>query len=122
MSLDKDVLAELTRQSEIWNQKNVIAPRYGEQPAKLSSGPVTWAAIAPFMVDLLKPLIKRIDELERRPAVKYLGVHKPGATYSEGSLVTRDGSIFHANKTTTAMPGDGSQDWTLAVKRGKDAR
>jgi hypothetical protein len=73
--------------------------------------------IAADMADLKR----RMATLEARPQVKYMGVHKPGATYSEGSLVTRDGSIFHCNKTTTAMPGDGSQDWQLAVKRGKDA-
>lgn len=50
-----------------------------------------------------------------------MGVHRPGATYSAGSLVTRDGSIFHCNKNTTAIPGDGSMDWTLAVKKGRDA-
>jgi hypothetical protein len=60
--------------------------------------------------------------LAQKAPIKYLGIHKPGATYSEGSLVTRDGSIFHANKTTSEMPGDGCVDWTLAVKRGRDGR
>jgi hypothetical protein len=70
----------------------------------------------------IAPLEKRIAELESRPQVKYQGVYRPGAEYSEGALVTRDGSIFHANRTTKAMPGDGNQDWTLAVKRGQDGK
>jgi hypothetical protein len=115
MSLDATVLQELKRQSEEWNRKNITAPRYGENGGDTKS---------PFEVigQLIGKLAKRVEELEKRPTVKYMGVHKPGGTYSEGSLVTRDGSIFHTNKTTTAMPGDGSQDWALAVKRGKDAR
>ena len=70
----------------------------------------------------MAPLEKRIAELESRPQVKYQSVYRPGATYSEGALVTRDGSIFHCNRTTKATPGDGNQDWTLAVKRGRDAK
>ena len=61
-------------------------------------------------------------EIAAHRSVRYMGVHKPGAEYSEGSLVTRDGSIFHCNRTTKAIPGDGNQDWTLAVKRGRDAK
>jgi hypothetical protein len=104
MSLDKSILDSLEQQSK--------APRCGSEIK------------SPFELlgSLIGKLTKRVEELERRPHVKYLGVHKPGATYSEGSLVTRDGSIFHCNKTTTALPGDGSQDWTLACKRGKDGK
>jgi hypothetical protein len=68
------------------------------------------------------PLEKRIGELESRPQVKYQGVYRPGAEYSEGALVTRDGSIFHCSRTTRASPGDGSMDWQLAVKRGQDGK
>ena len=32
-------------------------------------------------------------EIAAHRSVKYMGVHKPGAEYSEGSLVTRDGSV-----------------------------
>jgi hypothetical protein len=74
----------------------------------------------------LKPLQDRIARLEaaleQKSPIKYMGVHKIGAIYSEGSLVTRDGSLFHANKTTRELPGDGNQDWTLAVKRGRDGK
>ena len=63
--------------------------------------------------------------LTEKVPTKYMGVYKPGATYSEGSLVTCDKSMFHANKMTSEMPGNGCQDWQLAIKRdgrdGKDA-
>ena len=61
-------------------------------------------------------------EIAAHRSVKYMGVHKPGAEYSEGSLVTRDGSVFHCNRTTKAILGDGNQDWQLAVKRGRDGK
>lgn len=50
----------------------------------------------------------------------YAGVYKAGETYHRGRLVTWGGSMWHANKTTTAKPGDGSGDWTLCVKKGTD--
>jgi hypothetical protein len=69
----------------------------------------------------IAPLEKRIGELESRPQVKYQGVYRDGE-YSEGSLVTMHGSLFHANRRTKMIPGDGSRDWTLCVKRGRDGR
>lgn len=44
-----------------------------------------------------------------------------GQGYSRGDMVTRGGSVWYANRATTAAPGvDG--DWTLAVKAGRDGR
>ena len=60
--------------------------------------------------------------LEQKSPIKYMGVHKEGATYSEGSLVTLHGSLFHANKTTRELPGEGCEDWTLCVKKGRDGK
>ena len=89
--------------------------------------------IRDFVERKLAPLRIAVAQLEAKNArleaeiaahrsVKYMGVHKPGAEYSEGSLVTRDGSVFHCNRTTKAIPGDGNQDWQLAVKRGRDGK
>jgi hypothetical protein len=37
-------------------------------------------------------------------------------------VITFDGSVFHCNADTRASkPGNGSTDWSLAVKHGKDA-
>ena len=64
----------------------------------------------------------RIKALEERPVLKYMGVWAEEQQYNAGNLVTRAGSIFHANRSTRAKPGEGSADWTLAVKRGADGK
>ena len=72
-------------------------------------------------------LLAYLVRLERRVAaveatgIKYCGVFQAAQEYQRGDLVSWDGSIFHANKDTRARPGNGSTDWTLAVKRGADA-
>ena len=50
------------------------------------------------------------------------GVWKEGVTYAAGDGVTLGGSFFIAQTTTTAKPGDKSEEWRLAVKRGHDGR
>lgn len=50
------------------------------------------------------------------------GVHRPGAPYEKGDVVTHGGSLWIAQKDTTAAPGEGSPDWRLAVKRGRDGK
>jgi hypothetical protein len=53
----------------------------------------------------------------------YRDVWKAGQPYERGDVVTRGGSMWHCNVTgTSAMPGDGSKDWTLAVKCGRDGK
>jgi Collagen triple helix repeat (20 copies) len=47
------------------------------------------------------------------------GVWKEGATYAAGDGVTLGGSFFIAQTVTTAKPSK-SEDWRLAVQRGKD--
>jgi hypothetical protein len=61
-------------------------------------------------------------EIAAHRSVRYMGVYRDGAEYSEGSLCTMHGSLFHANRTTKMIPGEGSRDWTLCVKRGRDGR
>ena len=58
------------------------------------------------------------------PIQEYRGVYSPeGDGYAAHDTVTWAGSLWHCNKTaTTAKPGDGSTDWTLAVKKGRDGR
>jgi hypothetical protein len=78
-------------------------------------------AVAPHIVALEKQvaaLQARVEELERRPELKYLGVFRDdGRKYSEGSAITHDGGIWIALKATTERPGH-SADWQLAVKSG----
>lgn len=78
--------------------------------------------IKQYTVDVIALLKKRIAELEPRPAVIYLGVHKPGKKYSPGSMVTAGGSVWHCEREMTATPNGTSADWVLAVEHGQDAK
>jgi hypothetical protein len=82
---------------------------------------VLCAAIAPVLKELIEPLREKIAELENRPHVQYRGVWKEGQPYGTGSMVTHEGSVWHANRATMQRPGAGD-DWTLAVRRGRDAK
>jgi hypothetical protein len=66
-------------------------------------------------------VVKRIEALEERPVPKYLGAWKAKRMYAEESFVTSDGSIWHANQSTDTKPGT-DNNWTLAVKKGRDGR
>ena len=72
-------------------------------------------------VKQLDQLEARIKVLEARPTLRYAGVWREGLGYEPGTFCTHGGSVWHCNATTTAKPG-ASDDWTLAVKHGKDAR
>lgn len=52
----------------------------------------------------------------------YLGVYQEGKEYTAGQMATWGGSMWHCNALTTSKPGEGSKDWTLMVKRGRDGR
>jgi hypothetical protein len=111
MSLDATVLAELKRQSEEWNRKNITAPRYGQNGGEKSP--------FEFIGELIGKLTKRVAELENRPQLRYLGVFREGRSYEPGAFVTYSGAIWHCNQSTTIPPGNGAAAWTLAVKSGQ---
>jgi len=48
-------------------------------------------------------------------------VHRPGEFYEKGDAVTHGGSYWIARKDTRATPGK-SDDWRLAVKKGRDGK
>ena len=56
------------------------------------------------------------------PVVYDCGIWREGKTYHQGDGVTFGGSFWIAQRATTAKPGDGSPDWRLAVKKGRDGR
>jgi hypothetical protein len=64
----------------------------------------------------------RVKMLEQKGTLEYLGVHEAGAQYVRGQFVTAFGSLWHCNTTTRESPGTGTPAWTLAAKRGRDAR
>jgi hypothetical protein len=64
----------------------------------------------------------RVQELEAgQSQIKYCGTHEPGREYQPGNFCTHQGSLWHCNERTVSPPGDGDR-WTLAVKKGRDAR
>lgn len=56
------------------------------------------------------------------PVAIYRGVYKAGETYQFGDLVTWAGSLWHAEKETSAKPDSPDGDWRLAVKKGRDGK
>lgn len=58
----------------------------------------------------------------RTPSPEYRGVWKEGETYTRGDMVTWASQIWHCNTETTEKPGDTNPQWTLAVRKGRDAR
>lgn len=56
------------------------------------------------------------------PVMLYRGVFTEG-DYSKGDTVTWGGSLWHCEADKTeAKPGDGSKDWTLCAKKGRDGK
>ena len=66
-------------------------------------------------------LERRVGELEARPEVKYRYAFVEGKEYHEANLVTFNGALWVAKRTTTARPGAGdeSDSWKLVVKSGQ---
>lgn len=78
-------------------------------------------ATTKYLVDHCNALEARLAELEKTPFA-FKGVHEAGSLYSKNEVVTHDGSMWVALRTTQQRPGDGGDGWVLAVKRGRDAR
>jgi hypothetical protein len=72
----------------------------------------------------IRDLRAKVLALEARPALEDRGVWQAGVTYAHGHVVTCDGSLWLAQRPTTARPGSdaGAHDWRLCVKRGRDGR
>jgi hypothetical protein len=70
------------------------------------------------IADALLPIRERLAILESRPWPKYLGTFKAGKSYSEASMVSHDGSMWIALKSTTDTPGK-SGDWQMSAKSGE---
>lgn len=56
------------------------------------------------------------------PALIYRGVYTEGKTYDLGDVTTWAGSSWHCQKATMSKPGEGSSDWLLMTKRGRDGK
>ncbi|HFO7300606.1 TPA: phage portal protein, partial [Escherichia coli] len=66
---------------------------------------------------------QRTEKTFSLPVMLYRGVFRAGETYHPGDTVTWGGSLWHCNSMTGDKPGEAhSSAWTLAAKRGRDAR
>ena len=70
-------------------------------------------------------LFQRGERVEERkfvvPVVLDRGVYRADTDYAKGDAVTYGGSVWIAQTDTKTKP-DGSADWRLAVKKGRDGR
>lgn len=65
----------------------------------------------------------QVKELElHSPVVLYQGIYREGQKYATGDAVTWAGSLWIARRDTETKPGEGSSDWQLAVKKGRDGK
>jgi hypothetical protein len=66
-------------------------------------------------------LVADVMESGGTPINKYHGVWNHEREYNAGDFVTHEGSMFCAKSSTRSKPG-ASDDWQLAVKRGRDGK
>jgi hypothetical protein len=64
----------------------------------------------------LRPLERRIAQLEARGEIKYVGAWED-REYLRGNFVTANGSLWHCEQPTRSRPGTDAT-WRLAVKQG----
>lgn len=66
---------------------------------------------------------RKVNLAKRIPMLIFKGVWTAGE-FDLGDVVQRDGSMWHAKKTTAAEPGilDANRDWQLLIKRGQDGK
>lgn len=100
----------------------IPAPKDGRDG--IASRDELFALAREMLAEMLPAAVEaRVAEvLAQMPDVRYRDVWTASNDYRIGNMVTFGGSVWHCNATgTTAKPGDGSADWTLAVKKGRDA-
>ncbi len=57
----------------------------------------------------------------QHPPLSFEGKHEAGKQYKRGQFVSFQGHTWHCNRPTKSTPSEGKM-WTLAVRRGEDAR
>jgi hypothetical protein len=70
----------------------------------------------------IETLLKRVQQLEARPSMKYAGTWNAECLYGEGVFVTDGGSMWHSNRANVGLRPGQADDWTLVVKRGRDGK
>jgi hypothetical protein len=82
------------------------------------------AVIASDFDRKLSAMRRRIEELEAKPSIQYLGPYQAGKQYGPGDAVSCHGSLWIAMSATTERPAFDAPNgsWKLAAKAGRDAR
>jgi HK97 family phage prohead protease len=79
-------------------------------------------SVGDVVVEALSARDAKIKSLQEQLSSRtYKGVYDPANTYRKHNMVTLSGSLWIAMCDTGAKPGE-SEDWQLAVKKGRDAR
>jgi hypothetical protein len=98
-----------------------------------SKQPMTGGAFDQWTKDYLFPTVRclsmqvadlqaRLAEIEKRPGIDYRGVWSERELYAAGCFTTWGGGMWYARSASIGRkPGTGPE-WTLAVKKGADAR
>lgn len=58
----------------------------------------------------------------KTPTIIYEGVFKPDHVYERGDMVTWAGAMWHCDVDSTSKKPGENEDWTLAVKRGRNGK
>ena len=66
----------------------------------------------------IEALEQRCAALEQQPQLKHCGKWREDAAYKSGSLVTRNGGLWLAERDTAAQPGNIDSGFRLIVKSG----
>jgi hypothetical protein len=67
-------------------------------------------------------LLARLETLEKRPTLKYLGTYDPDTQYQQGDFVTHSGSLWHCKSACQGQKPPNTNWWQLAVKHGRDGK
>jgi hypothetical protein len=66
-------------------------------------------------------LARRIEALEARPALSFVGQWQAGSVHVPGDICSYQGSMWHCWNVTSDQPGTTSS-WTECVRAGRDGR
>ena len=80
-------------------------------------------AVADAINAKFKNFADRLSALEQKTkGFTYRGIWSETDTYDPGDFVTKGGGLWHCNSTTQGYAPGESNNWTLAVQRGRNGK
>ena len=96
-----------------------VAPGPARAAAGAPAQGLDYDALAEVVADAIKaavaPLHARIEALERRPELKFVGPFRGGTHYLAGTIVQKQG-LWLCEADTHATPGEEDSGWRLILK------